>query len=242
MSLTVRNATNQPKTLKTTESGGEHTPHNIIDSVTAIAGVVAEDSALSNGASGFVALVQRQDTRAVSSGTTGDATFLASNAQGDLYVNRALTQAAVSASPTCDTSAYADGDLIGGKLSFSSAVRASGLSAIIGQALLVDQAKQQANIDLVLFNADPSGTTFTDQAAFDVADADIDKICAVIRFGTYGDWVPFNDNAIAQYTPPAGIPFKLATGTTLYGAIVSRGTPTFAASTDLKAILSLIQD
>ncbi len=184
----------------------------------------------------------RRDTRASGASADGDRAIAGFNAQGDLYVNSAQTRAVVSASPTCDTSAYADGDLIGGKLSFSNASRFSAGSALLQNALLVDKAAQSANIDLILFDADPTGTTFTDQSAFDVADADLDKIVAVIRFGSYGDWVTFADNGIAQYTPPGGVPIKLTTGTTLYGALVSRGTPTFASSSDLKARLVLVQD
>ena len=181
----------------------------------------------------------RRDTRASGAAADGDYAIPGFDAQGSLYTVTAEKQATVSASPTCDTSAYAAGDLIGGKLSFASASRFSGGSGRIGNVLLVDQAKQQIEADPILFGADPTGTTFTDQAAFDIADADMDKIVAVVNLAFY---TAFNDNAIAQYTPPAGIPFKLTSGTTLYGAIVTRGAPTYAASTDLKAILTITQD
>ena len=247
MALNIRDGDREPQILASNVNGsGEHEPKGrTVDIVPGTAATnlgKAEDAAHASGDTGVAMLAVRQDTRAVSGGTTGDYSVLGLNAQGDLYVNAAQTRATVTASPTADTSAYADGDLIGGKLSFTSATRFSGGSALLQNALLVDQAKQSANIDLVLFGADPSGTAFTDQAAFDVADADMDKIIAVIRFGTYGDWITFNDNGIAQYTPPGGVPIKLTTGTTLYGALVSRAAPTFAASTDIKAILVLTQD
>ena len=247
MALNIRDGDREPQILASNVNGsGEHEPKGrTVDLIPGVAATnlgKAEDAAHASGDTGVAVLGVRRDTRAVGSGTDGDYSTLNVNAQGDLYVNAAQTRAVVSASPTADTSAYADGDLIGGKLSFSSAVRFSAGSALLQNAVLVDQAKQSANIDLVLFDADPTGTTFTDQAAFDVADADMDKIIAVIRFGTYGDWITFNDNGIAQYTPPGGVPIKLTTGTTLYGALVSRGAPTFAASTDLKARLVLTQD
>ena len=199
----------------------------------------AEDAAHASGDTGVAVLAVRQDTRAVSGGTTGDYSVLGLDAQGNLYVVAAEKKASVSASPTCDTSAYAAGDLIGGKLSFASAVQFAAGSGRIGNVLLVDQAKQQIEVDLILFGADPTGTTFTDQAALDIADADIDKVVAVVNLAFY---TAFSDNAIAQYSPPGGLPFKLASGTTLYGALVTRGAPTYAASTDLKAILTITQD
>jgi hypothetical protein len=159
-------------------------------------------------------------------------------AAGSAFIGKTgRTHATLSASPTVDTAIYASGDLIGGKLSFTSAVLASAGGGEILNCLLADQAKQDAEIDLVLFDADPTGTTFTDQAALDIADADLTKIIGIYRFSDYAD---FADNAIAQVTLASG--FKLASGTTLFGALVSRGTPTYVAGTDVTVRISVIQN
>jgi hypothetical protein len=146
----------------------------------------------------------------------------------------------VTASPACDTAAYAAGDLIGGKLTLSSVVPITAGSGIIHSVVLADQANQKSKIDVVFFNSDPSGTTFTDQAALDVADADLLKIVGVITIETFY-YIAFADNAVATKTS-SGLVFKLATGTTLYACLVSRGTPTFAAATDLQLSVKILQD
>src|SRR4051812_1176333 len=93
-----------------------------------------------------------------------------------------------------DTAIYASGDLIGTKMTFAGLAGLSRTLKVLS-VLLVDEAKQSADIDLVLFSSDPTGTTFTNNAALDVADADMDKICGVITFRT-ADWFGFNDNSI----------------------------------------------
>lgn len=145
----------------------------------------------------------------------------------------------LSASPTVDTSAYAAGDLIGGKLSFDLSFFKGGPSLLIQSALLVDEAKQSAAIDIVLWDSNPSGTTFTDQAALDIADADVPKIVGIIPFSFYS---AFADNGIGwagNLAMPLRVDPTLASPT-LYAALVSRGTPTFAAATDVTLRLGFI--
>jgi len=140
----------------------------------------------------------------------------------------------VAASPTVDTNAYASGDLIGGKLTFSD-LAASDQMLKIMTAVIKDESKQTADIDLVLFRDDPSATTFTDQAALDIADGDLGKVCGVITFRS-GQTFGFNDNGV-MVQQNIGLCTQLA-GTTLYGALVSRGTPTYAAATDVTVMLT----
>lgn len=140
--------------------------------------------------------------------------------------------------PAIETSAYASGDLIGEKLTFSDVVKQydRGGGGLVQSSVLVDQAAQEADIDLILFDTDPTGTTFTDNSALDVADADMDKIVGVVEFRTY---YAFGDNSVGQSLNLA-LPFILSTGQDLYGALVSRGTPTYAAATDLIVRLNIL--
>lgn len=146
----------------------------------------------------------------------------------------------IAVSPTVDTSIYASGDLIGGKLSIANAARVAAGSGTIQGVVLADQAKQDAAIDVVFFSADPTGTTFTDQAALDVADADNLNIIGVIKI-LASDYSDFNDNSNATKSSQ-GLPFKLASGTSIYAALVCRGTPTYAAATDLQLKVKIYQD
>lgn len=139
----------------------------------------------------------------------------------------------VSVTPTVDTSAYATGDLIGGKLTFT------GLGGydqnLVLSATVYDAAAQAVDLDLVIFSSDPSLTTFTDQAAFDIADADLAKVAQVFNFGAISRFA-FADNSVHQLlnqTAPLKVTASGANSRTFYASLISRGTPTFAASTDV---------
>lgn len=142
---------------------------------------------------------------------------------------------------TVTANAYSSGHLIGSKLSLTTAARLSAGSGAIISVTVVDQAKQSSAMDVVFWNADPSGTTFTDRSALDIADADMLTLIGGVQIATT-DWYAFNDNSMACKTN-IGLPFgPLASGTTIYAAIVSRGTPTFAATTDVQLTVGILWD
>ena len=154
----------------------------------------------------------------------------------------------VSATPTVDTAAYATGELVGGKLTFTPAVRSSTGTGYVVSVIMADKAAQAVDFDLVLFRENPSSTTFTDQAAFDVADADLTKVIAVVDLDSSSSAKAFADNSV-HYVGNLVLPVQgydsSATPTvtkTIYGALVSRGAPTFATSGDVTITLGISQD
>lgn len=139
-----------------------------------------------------------------------------------------------SATPTISTSAYADGDLVGGKITLKEALPTDG-KAQVQALLLADDASVAAELTVVLFGRDPENTTFTDQNTFDIHDDDLTRVVGTFRFrggtGEGADYESFNDNAfglLSDFTLPVS-----AVEGTLYAAIVSRGTPSYDASDDL---------
>lgn len=149
----------------------------------------------------------------------------------------------VSVTPTVDTSAYASGDLIGGKLTLSSAGRFGDKlrngTGVVQSVVVADKAKQSVTLDVVLFDTDPTGTTFTDNAAFAVADADIGKIIGV---ASVSNWTAFSDNSVGDAINLTNLPFDLGESTTIYAALVARGAPTYVAATDLVVRVGISQD
>lgn len=152
----------------------------------------------------------------------------------------------ISAAPTVDTGgAYASGDLIGGKLTFTNALRPAVGSGYVVSVAIADKAAQAVDLDLVLFRSDPTGTTFTDQAAFDPADTDLSKVLAVINFGSSSRFA-FSDNG-TKYVGSLAIPLQGLTSAsavqgTIYGALVARGAYTGASSSDITITLGISQD
>ena len=148
----------------------------------------------------------------------------------------------IDAAPTVDLAVYAAGELIGAKLTFTNACRFASPqdpgSGLVISCVITDAAKQDVPLDLVLFDADPTNTTFTDQAAFAIDDADLGKVIGVVNVVT---WHDFSNNSVGTAFNLT-IPFQIGTARNLFGALVSRGAPDFVATDDINVRLGIIQD
>lgn len=150
--------------------------------------------------------------------------------------------ALIDLTPTVDTGgAYADNDLIGSKLTLANAVRQPGAGGVIESVTVIDEAAQGAALDIVFFTADPTATTFTDQAAEAIADGDGPKILAIVSVAG-GDYVALAGCSVATKNA-LNIAFVLPAGeTALYAAIVSGGTPSFGNAADLTLRVGILGD
>jgi hypothetical protein len=147
----------------------------------------------------------------------------------------------VEVTPTIGTSAYATGELIGTKMTFSNAFPLATGCGLLRSVIVEDLAGQTGAFDLILFDSDPSGTTFTDKAAFDIADADLPKIIAAINFGASSQFA-FADNSV-KFLGNLQIPLRgiltNAPARTVYGALVARAAQTYATAADVTVTLGI---
>ena len=186
--------------------------------------------------------------------TTAKATLKSDGTQGlAMYVAPAVGGAAVSStnplptggniiaisqSPTVSASpAYSSGDVIGAKLTFAAAVLAAGGSGLVQSVTIDCKSAQTGAMDLILFNADPSASTFTDNAALAVNAADFDKVVAVVHIS---DWTNLGTPSFAQGQNLA-MPFTLV-GPSLFGVLVARSTPTLGSTSDLTISANVIRN
>jgi hypothetical protein len=136
--------------------------------------------------------------------------------------------------PTISAAAiYAAGDAIGGQLVFAAAGALWGEGGEITKVVIVDDDREMAPIDLVLF--DRTFTATADNAPFDPSDADLENCIGYIDVAAT-DYGAFVDNAVAAKASGLRMPFdfKLPAGAVaLYGQMVVRGTPTYTAIGDL---------
>ena len=139
-----------------------------------------------------------------------------------------------------NTNAYAAGDLVGDRLTFVDYDGPKTISGRVTSVTVVDLNSQAAELDLVLFDEAPAGTVYTNNSALDIADADMHAIAGVVSVlpAAYNS---FADNSVACVRGQ-DITFRLRSGTSLCGALVSRGTPTYAADEDLMVKLGIEQD
>jgi hypothetical protein len=144
----------------------------------------------------------------------------------------------IAQTPTVTAGAYTAGDAVGGLLTFANAARASGGGGVIKGVVIVDDAGQDVELELWLF--DRTFTAMVDNAAWAPSEADLENLIAVIST---------EDSAqgwLAAGTPSA-IDIEVArrydlSGTSLFGQLVTRGTPAFAATDDVTVKVALLQD
>ena len=130
------------------------------------------------------------------------------------------------------TTAYSDGDVIGGLLDLSDLCGAGG-GGTIRQVRLVDDHAQSEPLDLYLFDGKP--TVIADHAAFagSMAVGDLAKLIGVISIAA-ADYVTLNSN---EYVIKDDINLSHGTGQ-LWGYLVANGgTPDYNATTDLTLFL-----
>jgi hypothetical protein len=135
------------------------------------------------------------------------------------------------------SSAYSGGNAVGGKRTLTGALTSVG-TGILESIIVLDRANQKAALDIFIFDADPTAATLADKTAFVFSTDDLKVIAHVSVAGS--DYVTVNSKAIAHETS-LGIALK-ASGTTLWAAVVTSGTPTFAATTDVQVTFGILQD
>lgn len=141
--------------------------------------------------------------------------------------------ARIQVTPTISTGIYAAKDNVGGLMTFANAAAAGDDPIRVNAVHLVDKDQEMASFDLLLFRA--SITAPTDNAAFDPTDAELaDYIGHIPIYAAH--YADLNDNAVAVAPNPDRAWVTLA-GTSLYGVLVSRGTPTYTSTSDLVVTL-----
>ena len=164
---------------------------------------------------------------------------VASITAGETVIGRVgSTSTSIALTPAISAGAYSAGDVVGGLLTFANAARVSGYGGVIKNVLIVDDAGQDAELELWLF--DRTFTPIADNGAWAPAEADLENLIVVVSTEDSGQgWM-------AAGTPSAcdievARAYKL-TGTSMFGQLVTRGTPTFAATDDVTVTVTLLQD
>lgn len=134
-------------------------------------------------------------------------------------------------------SAYASGQVIGGKTQFNAMSRVANLTGMLQWASIHAKSAQSSAIDLLIFHADPTASTFTDKQALALNVADFDKLAGIVRIT---DWTTLGTPSYGQ-AGSIGMPYR-ATGTSLWVVPVARATPTFASISDLSVSIKSFVD
>lgn len=136
------------------------------------------------------------------------------------------------------SSAYASGNAVGGLMTLASATASNGSGGLLQSVIQYTKSAQTASIDVFVFKANPSSSTCTDKTAFSLAAADFDKVIGVAHIS---DWTSAGTPSVGQ-SQSLAIPFSLASGTALYACAVTRGTPTYASTSDSEFAFQILQN
>ena len=142
----------------------------------------------------------------------------------------------ITQTPTVTAGVYHAGDVVGGLLTFANAARSSGGGGVIKDVVIVDDNGQDAEMELWLF--DTTITAIANNDAWALTEVQLHTLITIVK-STDGAWC-------ASGTPSANA-IEVArrydcTGTSLFGQLVTRGTPTFAATDDVTVRIMLLQD
>lgn len=144
----------------------------------------------------------------------------------------------LSVTPTiAAASAYVAGEAVGGIMTFANAAAVSGGAVTVVAVQVADLDQERAPMELVLFDRNPASGTLTDSNPADPTNTEVAQIVAVIPISG-ADYYNFSDNAVAHVACAEHCKLN---GTDLFGVLVTRGTPTYTATTDIVVTVSVRQ-
>jgi hypothetical protein len=145
-----------------------------------------------------------------------------------------------------DTAIYAPLDVIGaaatsGVVTITGAARESGGTGVIETISLFDDDNEKSPISLLFFDAAPASGTYTANGALALSAGD--KAKYIGRVNIYAsDYETLGGDAFVCLRG-VGLAFKCSGSADLFMIpLVSSGTPTYTASTDLQMALGILQD
>ncbi len=169
---------------------------------------------------------------------TAAAQTTASGKLDSIIANTGAGSVNLTNTPTVTAGAYTTGMVAGGKQSLAGAVRASGGSGIIQSVSVTKKTALTAPYDVYFFHTDPTNSTFTDNSTLALNVADIPFLIGVAHC----------TDLVSNGTPQTlqannvGLPFKLATGTSIFAVAVIRGAETLASTSAIVLNVAILQD
>ena len=140
----------------------------------------------------------------------------------------------VAVTPTVTNGAYSAGDIVGALLTFSSVARAADELFIITGAQVMVKAAVTSSLNLVIFNADPTSTTKTDNAAYSLNAADAFKVVKTIPVSTlYDHGTPNSYSADGLFIPTTPV----SGSRNIYGLLIDGTGWTLTSTGDIQVRL-----
>lgn len=145
----------------------------------------------------------------------------------------------VSVIPTVSTSAYTANDIMGGLMEFDLVSSANDKPFLLQEIRIAFKSAVTPSLQLVLFNADPSATTKTDNSAYSLAVADTFKVIASLPINSLGGYLTDHGTPNTIRVGGLAIPMFPATGTRkIYALLIDLTGVTLTSTSDVQVRLS----
>lgn len=153
---------------------------------------------------------------------------VASIAAGETHIGNVTSpDTVITITPTLDTSAYGDGDVLFATVEVAGAARAVGLTTILQSITVSDINDQGVGFDLIFFNANTSlGTA---NSAPDIDDTEVLTVIGRVQIGS-GSFYDLGGCRVATVSGIGLLMKAAAAATSLWVAGVSRGAGTYTAA------------
>lgn len=129
--------------------------------------------------------------------------------------------------------AYSTGNCVGALRTFGAAGAEAGQAGLVRSVVLRDKAGQTGTYDLFLFSSAPAAPT--DKTAIALTAADLAKCIGVVPLAavSLGAATTMGVSTAANL----GLAYNIGGAGILYGILVTRGTPTYASTSDVSVDL-----
>lgn len=134
---------------------------------------------------------------------------------------------------------YTSGDVLGVVTTVANAVLDNGGAAVLKSITITDKGAQKKDVDVYFFSEAPTSSIGADNAAFALADADIEKCLGRVSIAA----ADYTQSSNAAEATKRGLELVLAAkaaSKSIYVALVTRADPTYTAA-DLKLKLGIDQ-
>ena len=144
-----------------------------------MAGSQDEDAVHASGDRGVQVLFKQTHTLGPSA-NDGDYSVPNIDGNGRIYTVPISNNICLDVALTVQAAAYAQNDVLGGKLTFSGASQSGATRTKLVSLVLADEDGAATNATIVWFDTDPTNSTFTENAALTIHDSDLDDVsCSV---------------------------------------------------------------
>jgi hypothetical protein len=136
----------------------------------------------------------------------------------------------ITVTPPLTEGAYHASDCIGGKFTLADALMGDGSEALLAWVMITDANNQKPALEIVIFNANPTAATLTDNAAIAFS-TNLANVVARIAVAST-DWATVGGVGIANVYAMRMVEGSVGSNH-LYAAVMVVGTPTYVAHDDL---------